>query len=63
MSNAYAQEQALLGCKFFEVFESDDIELKRVLNYVMESTKQHVQVTRRAWQEAQRKEVGAGVQE
>jgi len=58
VSNAYAQEQALLECKFFEVFESDDIELKRVLNYLMESTKQHVQMTRRAWQEAQRKEIG-----
>jgi len=63
VSNAYAQEQALLESKFFEVFESDDVELKHVLNFLMESTKTHVQMTRRAWQEAQRKEVGIGSQE
>jgi rubrerythrin len=49
LSVAFYIENGLIEQKYFEVFESDSIELKQVLQSLATATKQHIQTIRMAW--------------
>jgi rubrerythrin len=49
LSVAYYIEESLIERKYFEVFESDSVELKQLLLNLAEATKKHAQTIRTAW--------------
>lgn len=48
LSVSYYYEMALIDRKFFEVFESDFVELKHTLNHLLEETKKHQEKVKEA---------------
>jgi hypothetical protein len=53
LSVALDIEQALLENRYFEVFESDSAEIKRVLELLSQGTKAHLERVRCAWHTSQ----------
>ncbi|MFW6126220.1 MAG: hypothetical protein ACOC58_03860, partial [Chloroflexota bacterium] len=54
LSVTLSTEEALLERRFFEVFETDSVELKHVLQDLAHATEQHVNKVRAEWSKHRR---------
>jgi hypothetical protein len=47
-------ERALVERRFFEVFEEEPVELRRVMQNLSAATEEHISMIEKAWEEARR---------